>query len=348
MKKIKVLIVDDSALVRKILRDGLSEDPAIEVVGAARDPYEARDLIVKKKPDVITLDVEMPRMDGLTFLKRYMPVYPTPTVMVSSLTERGKKIAVEALEAGAVDIVTKPKEGVADGLPRMLSEIRTKVKLAATVDVSRFARKQPEKLKPITTSYALDETTDKIIALGASTGGTEALARILPAFPATSPGIVIVQHIPAGFSTSFAERLNSLTRLKVKEAEDNDRIMPGTCLVAPGSVAHMEVVRAGGQYRVRLRSGDKVTGHRPSVDVLFHSVARYVGKNAVAALLTGMGRDGAEGLMAIKKAGGRTIAQSPETCVVYGMPKMAWEMGAAQEQLPLEKIPERLLQLISN
>jgi two-component system chemotaxis response regulator CheB len=263
--KVKVLIVDDSALVRKILSDGLSEDPDIEVVGIARDPYEARDMLVLKRPDVITLDVEMPKMDGLTFLKKYMAVYPTPTVMVSSLTERGKKIALEALEAGAVDIVTKPKIGVADELPRMLAEIRAKVKMAARVDVSKFARQASTKpAKIAVSSYALDESTDKVIAIGASTGGTEALARILPAFPATSPGIVLVQHMPEGFTKTFAQRLDSLSQVKVKEAEDNDRVLPGLCLLAPGGARHMEVIRSGGQYRVKLREGQKVSGHRPS------------------------------------------------------------------------------------
>lgn len=349
MKRIRVLVVDDSALVRKILKDGLEKDPEIEVIGTARDPYQARDILVLQRPDVITLDVEMPRMDGVTFLKKYMAVYPTPTVMVSSLTEKGKKITIEALEAGAVDVVTKPKTGVSDGLPRMLDEIRHKVKEAAKVDVARFAKR--ERTTPARLSgpavKALDESTDKVLAIGASTGGTEALARILPAFPRTTPGIVVVQHMPEGFTKSFAERLDSICEIKVKEAEDGDRVLPGLCLVAPGGSRHMELVRSGGQYRVKLRRGEKVSGHRPSVDVLFHSVAEYAGKNAAAALLTGMGRDGADGLLAIRRAGGRTIAQDEETSVVFGMPKAGWENGGAEALVPLEETPGVLLEMIT-
>jgi len=351
MKKIKVLIVDDSALVRKILKDGLSKDPQIEVIGMARDPYQARDIIVLEKPDVITLDVEMPKMDGVTFLKKFMPVYPTPTVMVSSLTEKGKKITIEALEAGAVSIVTKPRTGVSDDLPRMLDEIRQKVKEAARVNMAKFARKRknrPEKIETVQVSSALDESTDKIIAIGASTGGTEALARILPAYPRTSPGIMIVQHMPEGFTEAFAERLDGLSQVKVKEAKDGDRVLTGLCLIAPGGSRHMELKRFGGQYRVVLRPGEKVSGHRPSVDVLFESVAKHAGKNAVAALLTGMGRDGADGLLAIRRAGGRTIAQDEATSVVFGMPKAGWENGGAERLVSLEKVPATLLRLIND
>ena len=350
MKKIRVLIVDDSALVRKILKEGLSEDPQIEVIGTARDPYQARDILVVERPDVITLDVEMPKMDGVTFLKKFMPVYPTPTVMVSSLTESGKKITIEALEAGAVDIVTKPRTGVSDDLPRMLDEIRKKVKEAARVDVKRFSRQKrsalPE-IKDFKAGSALDESTDKVIAIGASTGGTEALARILPAFPRTSPGIVIVQHMPEGFTKAFAQRLDSISQLRVKEAEDNDRVLTGLCLIAPGGSRHMELRRSGGQYRVVLKEGEKVSGHRPSVDVLFKSVAKNAGRNAVAALLTGMGKDGAEGLLDIRKAGGRTVSQDEATSVVWGMPRAGWENGGAERLLSLEEIPHALLTMIS-
>ncbi len=350
MKKIRVLIVDDSALVRKILKDGLSKDPQIEVIGTARDPYQARDILVLERPDVITLDVEMPKMDGVTFLKKFMPVYPTPTIMVSSLTESGKKITIEALEAGAVDIVTKPKTGVSDDLPRMLDEIRRKVKEAARVDVKKFSRQKRStlpKINELKITSALDESTDKIIAIGASTGGTEALARILPAFPRTSPGIVIVQHMPEGFTKAFAQRLDSISQMKVKEAENNDRVLTGLCLIAPGGANHMELHRSGGQYRVVLRKGEKVSGHRPSVDILFKSVAQHAGKNAAAALLTGMGKDGAEGLLEIRKAGGRTISQDEATSVVWGMPRAGWEMGGAEKLVPLEEIPQTLLTMIS-
>ncbi len=347
MKKVRVLIVDDSALVRKILSDGLSQDPGIEVIGAARDPYQARDMLVLEHPDVITLDVEMPKMDGLTFLKKFMPVYPTPTVMVSSLTERGKRITIDALEAGAVDIVTKPKTGVSDDLPRMLCEIRQKVKGAARVDVSRFVRQKRTSPTPVKASCALDESTDKVIAIGASTGGTEALARILPAFPRTSPGMVIVQHMPEGFTQSFAERLDGLCEIKIKEAGDNDRVLSGLCLIAPGGQRHMELRRSGGQYRVVLKEDQKVSGHRPSVDVLFKSVAKHAGRNAAAALLTGMGKDGADGLLEIRRAGGRTVSQDEATSVVWGMPKAGWENKGAERLVPLQEVPAVILKMIT-
>jgi two-component system chemotaxis response regulator CheB len=350
-KVIRVLVVDDSALARKILVDGLSRDPNIEVIGTARDPYVARDVLIKERPDVITLDVEMPRMDGVTFLKKYMPVLPTPTVMVSALTERGKRITIEALEAGAVDVVLKPKIGVVDQFPTMMEDIRERVKAAARVDVSRYARYQPKVRKPVApveTSRALHETTDQVIAIGASAGGVAALTRIIPAFPPAAPGIVIVQHMPAGFTTSFAERLNNLSVMQVKEAESGDRVRPGLVLIAPGGERHIEVRRSGGEYRVVLRKGEKVSGHVPSVNVLFRSVATHVGQNAAAAILTGMGDDGAEGLLAIRGAGGRTFAQDERTSVVFGMPRAAWEKGGAERQVPLDKVPLRLLQALGS
>jgi len=342
--KIKVLVVDDSALVRKILSDGLSKDPVIEVIGAAPDPYRARDILVVERPDVITLDVEMPKMDGVTFLRKYMAVYPTPTIMVSSLTSNGKRITIEALEAGAVDVVTKPEVGVADELPRMLETLREKVKAAASVRVRR--RSEDHRVASVTVMHevkALDESTDKVIAIGASTGGTEALARILPAFPPATPGIVVVQHMPAGFTASFASRLDSLCAMEVREAAGGERVRPGLILIAPGGERHMKIRRSGGQYLVALESGDKVSGHRPSVDEMFSSVAGHAGKNAVAALLTGMGRDGAEGLLEIRKAGGRTVAQDEATSVVFGMPKAAWENGGAERLLSLEEIPAEIM-----
>jgi two-component system chemotaxis response regulator CheB len=350
-KTIRVLVVDDSALARKILVDGLARDPDIEVVGTARDPYVARDILVKERPDVITLDVEMPRMDGVTFLKKYMPVIPTPTVMVSALTERGKRITIEALEAGAVDVVLKPKVGVVDQFPVMMDDIRERVKAAARVDVSRYARSQPRMQKPVTpveASGALHETTDRVIAIGASAGGVAALTRIVPAFPPAAPGIVIVQHMPAGFTTSFAERLNNLSLMQVKEAESGDRVRSGLVLVAPGGERHIQVRRSGGEYRVRLREGEKVSGHVPSVDVLFHSVAQHVGRNAAAVILTGMGSDGADGLLAIRQAGGRTFSQDERTSVVYGMPRAAWQNGGAEKQVPLDRIPLHLLQVLTS
>lgn len=341
VRPIRVLIVDDSALVRKILSGGMAQDPELEVVGQASNPYQARDLIVELRPDVITLDVEMPRMDGVTFLKRYMSVIPIPTVMISSLTQEGKRVTLEALEAGAVDVIAKPAIGVVDGLPLLLEDINRRVKLAAAVDVSHYAhRSAPRELEPVAT---LEETTDRIIALGASTGGVEALGRIIPAFPADAPGIVIVQHMPPGFTATFAERLNNISRMSVKEAEPGDRVMAGRVLLAPGGTRHMEVSRSGGEYRISLKAGEPVNYSRPAVDVLFDSVAIAAGSNAAAALLTGMGKDGAQGLLKIRRAGGRTFAQDEATSVVFGMPQVAIQLGGAETVAPLDKIPGLLL-----
>lgn len=336
---VRVLIVDDSALVRKILADGLAKDPEIQVVGQAGDPYRARDLMVELQPDVMTLDVEMPRMDGVTFLKRFMPVMPIPTVVISSLTQQGKRITLEALESGAVDVISKPVIGLVDGLPPMLEDINRRVKAAADANVASFNRT----VAPVEACASMEETTDRIIAIGASTGGVEALSRLIPAFPADAPGIVIVQHMPAGFTATFAARLDALSRMAVKEAEHGERVLPGRVLLAPGGTRHMAVVRSGGEYRVVLREGTPVNYSRPAVDVLFESVAVAAGGNAVAALLTGMGKDGAAGLLAIRRAGGRTVAQDEATSVVFGMPGMAVSLGAADSVVALEKIPALLL-----
>ena len=344
---IRVLVVDDSALVRKILADGLSRDPEIQVVGQASDPYRARDLLVELRPDVMTLDVEMPRMDGVTFLKRFMPILPTPTVIVSSLTQHGKSLTLEALAAGAVDVVAKPVVGLVDGLPTMLDDIIRRVKAAARANVSRTskmsARPHGRSLHPGT---AMDETTDRVIAIGASTGGVEALSRILPTFPADAPGIVIVQHMPVGFTAAFAERLDTMCKMRVKEAAKGDRVMAGQILIAPGGKQHLSVVRSGGEYRILLEEGPEINFSRPSVDVLFESVARGVGRNAAAALLTGMGKDGAAGLLAIRRSGGRTIAQNEATSVIYGMPQAAAQLGAAEVMAPLGDIPALLVKAL--
>ena len=340
-----VLIVDDSAMVRKILSVGLAKDPEIVVVGQASDPYRARDLLVELAPDVITLDVEMPRMDGVTFLKRFMPVLPTPTVVISSLTQAGKRICFEALEAGAVDVVAKPALGLVDGLPLMLDDICRRVKAAADADVSRFARRGlASSLEPVPSS--LEETTDRVIAIGASTGGVEALVRILPAFPADAPGVVIVQHMPMGFTATFAERLDRICQMQAKEAETGDRVMAGRILIAPGGAQHMTIERSGGEYRVALKEGPAVNYSRPAVDVLFHSVAGAVGRNAAAAVLTGMGKDGAAGLLAIRQAGGRTYAQDEASSVVFGMPAAAQRLGGAEAVMSLEKIPAALVRAL--
>jgi two-component system chemotaxis response regulator CheB len=359
-RKVRVLVIDDSALARKILVEGLSKDPQIEVVGAARDPFIAFDLLVKLQPDVITLDVEMPGMDGVTLLRKIMQERPTPAVMVSSLTEQGKQITLDALEAGAVDFVAKPRVGVVDGLPALMGDICARVKAAsrarlrhtpaatppALVSMTAAASPAGARLPQTPMSEALNETTDRIIALGTSAGGVAALARILPAFPAASPGMVIVQHMPAGFTAGFAQRLDSLSAMEVREAKDGDRIRPGLALLAPGGDRHLEVHRSGGEYRAALVVGPKVSGHQPSVDALFRSIARQAGSNTAAALLTGMGEDGAAGLLAIRTAGGRTLCQDEATSVVWGMPGAAWKLAAAEAMLPLDEIPGRLLAMI--
>ncbi len=346
-RKIRVLIVDDSALVRNILSQGLALDPAIEVVGTASDPYIARDRILELEPDVLTLDVEMPRMDGVAFLRKLMPQYPIPVVMVSSLTQRGKQITMEALDAGAVDFVAKPTSNVTAGLNSMLMELRTKVKIASGANVSHWKgkRSDPTVVGTVGKSTALAESTDKVIAIGASTGGTEAIRRVLEGFPATTPGTVIVQHMPGGFTKMFADRLNQLCPMQVKEAEQGDRVRTGLVLIAPGGV-QFEVVRSGGFYVVRLGGPEKVSGHCPSVDVMMHSVAKHAGANAIGAMLTGMGSDGAEGMLAMQQAGARCIAQDEASSVVFGMPRVAYEKGGVQSLVPLDHIAPSLLKLL--
>lgn len=346
-KVIRVLVVDDSALVRNILSQGLSLDPNIEVVGTASDPYMARDKIVELNPDVLTLDVEMPRMDGVTFLRKLMPQFPLPTVMVSSLTQRGKQITIEALDAGAVDFVAKPTSNVAAGLNAMLMELRAKVKIASTANVSHWKGKRVEpRPQAIAGSKALAESTDKVIAIGASTGGTEAIRRVVEEFPVHTPGVVIVQHMPPGFTKMFADRLNQLSPMEVREAKDGDRIRSGLILIAPGGI-QLKVIRSGGFYQVRCGGTEKVSGHCPSVDVMMHSVAQHVGGNAIGAMLTGMGQDGAEGMLAMKNAGARCIAQDEASSVVFGMPKVAYDKGGASRLVPLDKIAASLLGLLA-
>lgn len=341
MKKTRVLIVDDSALVRQLLTEILSSDPGIEVVGSAMDPLAARDKILRLEPDVLTLDVEMPRMDGLTFLEKLMRARPMPVVMISSLTERGCETTLRALELGAVDIVTKPKLDIRTGTLDLAEEIIAKVKAAARARIGARRLPPPATAAAPAAPAALPNTTHKVLAIGASTGGTEALREVLTRLPADAPGIVIVQHMPEGFTAAFAQRLDGLCRIRVKEAEDGDRVLPGHALIARGN-HQMEVRRSGGEYRVRVFMGERVNRHRPSVDVLFHSCAREVGANAVGVILTGMGNDGADGLLAMRKAGARTIAQDEASCVVFGMPKEAIDRGAAEEIAPPERIPTLL------
>jgi len=346
-KKIRVLVVDDSALVREILAQGLSSDPDIEVIGRAADPYIARDKIVRLKPDVLTLDVEMPRMDGVEFLRRLMPNYPLPVLMVSALTQKGKRITLDALEAGAVDFVSKPASNVAHGLSEMISELSAKVKVVAKANVSGWKRKKAKIDKPSMKDHvALAESTDKVIAIGASTGGTEAIRHIITQFPATMQGVVIVQHMPPGFTSMFAQRLDSLCAMSVKEAEPGDRIMQGRVLIAPGGY-HLGILRSGGIYQVDINQQEKVCGHRPSVDVLFNSAARYAGANTVGVILTGMGHDGADGMLEMHKAGALTLAQNEATSIVYGMPKVALSRGGVDKVLPLPNIAPKIIQYVA-
>jgi len=347
-KKIRVLIIDDSALVRKILADGLGDDPEIEVVGQANDPFAARDLIKKLDPDVLTLDVEMPRMDGVEFLRRMMPVHPMPVLMVSSLTGKGGQITLDALEAGAIDFVTKPKADVSRGLSAMLDDLKAKLKAVAKTPVRKISAtyREVDAAQKVQNNAALHQTTDKVIAIGASTGGTEALKDVLTRLPANSPGVVVVQHMPPGFTKMFADRLDKICQMNVKEAADQDRVMPGHILIAPGDY-QMEVVRTGGVYRVRVFKGENVNGHCPSVGVLFDSVAKYAGNNAIGVMLTGMGKDGAKEMLNMKNSGAATIAQDKATCVVFGMPMEAYKLGAVDQLLPLPKIGDAIINLMN-
>ncbi len=346
-KIIKLLVVDDSALVRNILSQGLAADVNIDVVGTAADAFIARDKIIELRPDVLTLDVEMPRMDGVEFLRRLMPQYPLPVVMVSSLTERGKRITLDALDAGAVDFVTKPSTNVAQGLDGMMMELRTKVKIAASANVSHWKNRKPSTPTAARASTkALEESTDKVVAIGASTGGTEAIRAVITQFPATTPGVVIVQHMPAGFTESFANRLNTLCQMSVKQADTGDRVMPGQVLIAPGD-RHLTVRRSGGIYTVDCRHGENVCGHCPSVEVLFDSVAKHVGANAVGIMLTGMGHDGADAMVNMRNAGARTVAQDEATSVVFGMPKEAYIRGGAEKLMPLDSIADEALAMLT-
>ncbi|MDD2829737.1 MAG: chemotaxis response regulator protein-glutamate methylesterase [Sulfuricurvum sp.] len=338
---IRVLIVDDSATARAVLKEILESDPMIEVVATASDAYVARDKIVELRPDVVCLDVEMPRMDGITFLKRLMHYMPLPVIMVSSLTQNGAKTTLEALEAGAVDFVAKPHSHIYDGKDEMRDELLSKIKIASKVRVQKRIMSNPQQAN--TTSLA--ETTNKILAIGASTGGTEAIKDVLMGLPRNSPGTVIVQHMPANFTGPFAERLNGLCAMEVREARNGDSITPGVVLIAPGDY-HMVVRRSGARYYVEIGSGDKISGHRPSVDVLFNSVSKVVGANAIGVILTGMGGDGARGLLSMRNAGARTLGQDEASCIVYGMPKVAYELGGVERQLPLEKISQGILDLL--
>ena len=352
----KVLIVDDSAVVRQLLTEILDGDPDIEVVGTAADPYLARDKIKRLNPDVLTLDVEMPRMDGLMFLHNLMRLHPIPVVMISSLTQRGADTTLQALALGAVDFVSKPTLDVQRGLRAFAEEITAKVKMAARARV-RVTDRPPVSAPPSVNapagsaetmaalaSRARFRTTDRLIALGASAGGTEALRVVLEAMPADAPAVVITQHLPGSFSAAFAERLDRHSAMAVREASDGEAILPGHAYIPKGGL-HLRVVGDGARWRCKLDDGPPVNRHKPAVDVLFHSVAQTVGANAIGAILTGMGDDGARGLLAMRQAGARTLIQDEASSVVWGMPGAAHKLGAAEEVLPLQRIAERLLSL---
>lgn len=343
---IKVLVVDDSAIVRKVLSEELGRAKDIVVVGTAPDPYVARDKIVRLKPDVVTLDIEMPRMDGLTFLKKIMTYAPLPVIIVSSLTRNGSRIALEALSLGALEVISKPTASYSVG--DLGIQLADKIRAVAGVKV----RQRPggetavsPSEKAVIGSMALAETTRKIIAIGASTGGTEALREVITRMPRNAPGILVVQHMPAKFTTSFAERLDSLSDMTVKEAQDGDTVTDGQVLIAPGNF-HMLLKRSGARYHVVVKTGPMVHHQRPAVDVLFRSVALYAGANAVGIVLTGMGSDGAEGLALMKQAGARTIAQDEQSCVVFGMPKEAIKTGAVDKVVGLTRIAQTALNMI--
>lgn len=347
MAKIKVLLVDDSAVVRQVLQAILDQEPDIQVIGAASDPIFALEKLTKEWPDVIVLDVEMPRMDGITFLKKIMAEHPTPVVICSSLTVKGTETTMQALAAGAVDIITKPTVGLKNFLLESSNDLVRAVRGAAQANVKRLnrvaapvpaAKLNADAILPAASSnHAMAETTERIVAIGTSTGGTQALEAVLTALPRVSPGIVIVQHMPEKFTASFAERLNGLCEIEVREAKNNDRVIPGLALIAPGG-KHMMLKRSGAYYHVEVIDGPLVNRHRPSVDVLFRSVAKFAGRNATGIIMTGMGDDGARGLKEMFDAGAHTIAQDEASCVVFGMPKEAIKLGAAKRTLPLNEM----------
>jgi two-component system chemotaxis response regulator CheB len=360
MGKIRVLVVDDSALVRSMLSSMINAQSDMECIGAANDPFQAREMIRSLNPDVITLDVEMPRMDGLDFLEKLMRLRPMPVVMVSTLTERGAETTLRALELGAIDFVAKPRIGVAQGLQEIANEIADKLRVAAGARIARrpVARAEPPSIaprmpgagpvagppplvKPVPVSFSRS-STEKIVAIGSSTGGTEALREVLTGLPADCPAVMVTQHMPPGFTRNFASRLNALCRMHVKEAEHGERVLPGHVYVAPGG-CHLAVQRSGANYLVSVDDGPPVNRHRPSVEVLFKSIAQHVGRNAIGVMLTGMGRDGADAMLRMREAGAYNIAQDEASCVVYGMPREAVAVGAVHEILPLQRISAQLL-----
>ena len=340
MLPIKVLIVEDSIVFRELLVQNLSRDPAIKVVGTAKDPFEARDAILALKPDVMTLDVELPRMSGIEFLRKLIPQYPLPVVVISSLSDK----VFDAMNAGAVDFVAKPAVSSRKQLEDFIqNELLVKIKIAASARIGNV--KKTAMMNQV--QHRLESQGNLIVAIGASTGGTEATSAVVRQFGADIPGIVCVQHMPPGFTQMYAKRLNDESKLCVKEAETGDRVLPGHMLIAPGGDRHMQLVKVGNNYQVEVKPGPRVNGHCPSVDVLFDSVAKAAGADAVGIILTGMGGDGAKGLLAMRRAGARTIGQDESTCVVYGMPKVAYELGAVQYQEKLSDIAGRTYALLN-
>lgn len=340
MRPIRVLIVEDSMVFRELLAQNLNRDPAIEVVALAKDPYEARDAILAYKPDVMTLDIELPKMNGIEFLRKLMPQYPLPVVVISSLSDK----VFDALNAGAVDFVAKPAVTGRVQLEEFIqNELLVKIKIASTAKISKIKQMAVQQEQPGISAKG----SDMIVAIGASTGGTEAIFSVVQEFGTDIPGVVVVQHMPPGFTDMYAKRLDNQCRVKVKEAETGDRVLPGHVLIAPGGDRHMQLVKVNGVYQVECKPGPKVNGHCPSVDVLFDSVARVAGPKALGIILTGMGGDGAKGLLAMRKAGARTIGQDESTCVVYGMPKVAYDLGAVEYQEKLQDIAGRTYRVLN-
>ncbi|MDP2787930.1 MAG: chemotaxis response regulator protein-glutamate methylesterase [Pseudomonadota bacterium] len=343
MSKIKVLIIDDSALIRSVMKEIINSHPDLEVVGQAPDPITARDLIKQLNPDVLTLDVEMPRMNGLEFLEKLMRLRPMPVVMVSSQTEKGNEVTLKALELGAVDFITKPRLSVMDGMNELTHEIGEKIRAAARARIHRHAIGSTSINAPQPLVGHVLHSTEKLVFVGSSTGGTEALKEFLSRMPATSPGVLITQHMPESFTHSFAQRLDGLSAMAVKEAENNERVLPGHAYLAPGH-SHLRIKKNGAYYYTELSKADPVNRHRPSVDVLFNSAAEVAGPNALGVIMTGMGKDGAQGLLAMRQAKAYTIAQDEASCVVFGMPKAAIDIGAAMEVAALQDIAARVLE----
>ncbi len=340
MRPIKVLVVEDSMVFRQLLVQSLSKDPGIQVVGTAKDPFEARDAILEYKPDVMTLDVELPRMSGIEFLRKLIPQYPLPVVVISSLSDK----VFDAMNAGAVDFVAKPSYTDRKQLENFVqNELLVKIKIASTAKISKIKQKVVQEVP----QNFVSKGKNLIIAIGASTGGTEAICSVMKDYGADLPGIVVVQHMPPGFTEMYARRLDNQCRVRVKEAQTGDRVLPGTVLIAPGGDKHMRVVKVNGNYQVEVVAGPKVNGHCPSVDVLFESVAKAAGKDALGIILTGMGGDGAKGLLTMRQAGARTIGQDESTCVVYGMPKVAYDLGAVEYQEKLSDIAKRTYSVLN-